>query len=64
MILTISKALLTIAVTLRRPFISGWHHDSDGKQATIRMVTLYALSLSLFASLDYVAHAPALEVAP
>ena len=64
MILTISKALLTIAVTLLRPFIAGWHRESDGKQATIRMVTLHALPLSLFAGLDHVAHAPELEVAP
>lgn len=53
MIATIIGALLPIVVTLILGFIAGWHHDFDGKQATIlnRMVMLYALPLSLFAGM-------------
>lgn len=53
MIATIIGALLPIVVTLILGFVAGWHHDFDGKQATIlnRMVMLYALPLSLFAGM-------------
>lgn len=53
MIATIIGALLPIVVTLILGFIAGWHHDFDGKQATVlnRMVMLYALPLSLFAGM-------------
>lgn len=53
MIETIIGALLPIVVTLILGFVAGWHHDFDGKQATIlnRMVMLYALPLSLFAGM-------------
>lgn len=50
---TIVGALLPVVVTLLLGFVAGWHHDFDGKQATIlnRMVMLYALPLSLFAGM-------------
>lgn len=53
MIATIIGALLPIVITLILGFVAGWHHDFDGKQATIlnRMVMLYALPLSLFAGM-------------
>ena len=53
MISTIVGALLPIVITLIFGFIAAWHHDFDGKQATIlnRMVMLYALPLNLFAGM-------------
>ena len=53
MVATIIGALLPVVVTLLLGFVAGWHHDFDGKQATIlnRMVMLYALPLSLFAGM-------------
>jgi predicted permease len=53
MISTIIGALLPIIVTLLLGFVAGWHHDFDARQASVlnRMVTLYALPLSLFAGM-------------
>ena len=53
MISTIVGALLPIVITLIFGFIAAWHHDFDGKQATVlnRMVMLYALPLNLFAGM-------------
>lgn len=50
---TIIGSLLPIVITLLLGFVAGWHHDFDGKQATVlnRMVMLYALPLSLFAGM-------------
>lgn len=66
MISTIIGALLPIVVTLILGFVAGWHHDFDGKQATIlnRMVMLYALPLSLFAGMVRTARDEVLSQGP
>ncbi|WP_109366804.1 AEC family transporter [Ochrobactrum soli] len=66
MIENIIGALLPIVVTLVLGFVAGWHHDFDGKQATIlnRMVMLYALPLSLFAGMVGTARDEVLSQAP
>lgn len=53
MIHTVIGALLPIVLTLVLGFLAAWHHDFTTDQAGVlnRMVMLYALPLSLFASM-------------
>jgi malonate transporter and related proteins len=50
---TIIGALLPVVVTLVLGFFAAWHHDFGAAQASVlnRMVMLYALPMSLFASM-------------
>lgn len=50
---TVLGALLPIVITLLLGMVAGWHKDFDTRQAGIlnRMVMLYALPLTLFASM-------------